>query len=93
MGTAYDPNNLLPLSEEEAGEYDDNLDDIDWDDIIATTEPDFQAGRFSFNSEDYATDEEAREAFRAYLWGILEKVRDARNAEQTTVSTLDAKVS
>jgi hypothetical protein len=43
-------------------EYDD--DDIDWDDIIATTQDDVDAGRYAFTTEGYATDEEGMAA----LW-------------------------
>lgn len=51
----------------------DHEDDIDWDNIIATTEDDFKAGRYAFNSADYATHEEAMEAMRALIHSIAEK--------------------
>jgi len=51
----------------------DNEDDIDWDNIIATTEDDFKAGRYAFNSADYATHEEAMEAMRALIHSIAEE--------------------
>ena len=38
----------------------DHEDDIDWENIIATTE----AGRYAFNSADYAVHEEAMRALR-----------------------------
>jgi len=43
----------------------DHEDDIDWDNIIATTEDDFQAGRYAFNSADYAGVRLRRLAFRS----------------------------
>jgi hypothetical protein len=46
---------------------DDNSDDIDWEDIILTTHEDFEAGRFAFNSKDYATQAEADVALTTWL--------------------------
>jgi len=82
---AYDPNNLHP-ADEEARKYDDMSAGIDWDEILATTQDDFVAGRFSYNSADYATQAEADAALRAWLHAIVEKVErkhasiPARNA-------------
>jgi hypothetical protein len=73
----YDPNNLSP-EDEEARKYDDNSEGIDWDEIIASTQDDFEAGRFAYNSADYATQEEADAALGALLDSILEKVLRAR---------------
>src|SRR5215813_2687077 len=70
---AYDPNNLSP-GDAEARKYDDTSEGIDWDEIIATTQDDFLAGRFAFNSADYATHEEAMVALRAWIHGIFEEV-------------------
>jgi hypothetical protein len=70
---AYDPNNLSP-EDEEARKYDDTSEGIDWDDIIATTQDDFEAGRFAYNSADYPTEEEAEAALDAWLDGILQRV-------------------
>ena len=53
----------------------DHEDDIDWDNIIATTEDDFQAGRYAFNSADYATHEEAMKAMDNFLDSIVEEVK------------------
>ena len=39
--------------DEEDRLLDDTSDGIDWDEITATTQPDFEAGRFAFNTEDY----------------------------------------
>jgi hypothetical protein len=69
---AYDPNNLAP-EDAEARKYDDTSEGIDWDDIIATTQDDFLAGNFSYNSADYATQEEAEAGLRAWLHGIFER--------------------
>jgi hypothetical protein len=70
---AYDPNNLHP-ADEEARKYDDTSEGIDWDEILATTQDDFLAGRFSYNSADYATQAEADAALTAWLDAIVEKV-------------------
>ncbi|MDP9052020.1 MAG: hypothetical protein M3O31_15070 [Acidobacteriota bacterium] len=70
---AYDPNNLSP-EDEEAKKYDDNSDGIDWEEILASTQDDFEAGRFSYNSADYATQEEADAALRAWFYAIAEEV-------------------
>ena len=70
---AYDPNNLSP-ADEEARKYDDRSEGIDWDEIIATTQDDFLAGRFAYNSADYATQAEADAALRAWIHAIVEKV-------------------
>jgi hypothetical protein len=75
---AYDPNNLSP-ADEEARKYDDTSEGIDWDEIIATTQDDFLAGRFSYNSADYATQAEADAALTAWLDAIVEKV-ERKNA-------------
>ena len=48
-------------------------DDIDYDEIIATTQPDFEAGRFAFDSRNYATHEEAMAAMEALFLKCLEE--------------------
>jgi hypothetical protein len=70
---AYDPNNLHP-ADEEARKYDDTSEGIDWDEILATTQDDFLAGRFSYNSADYATQAEADAALTAWLDAIVQEV-------------------
>jgi hypothetical protein len=70
---AYDPSNLHP-ADEEARKYDDTSEGIDWDEIIATTQDDFLAGRFAYNSADYPTQAEADAALRAWLHAIVERV-------------------
>jgi hypothetical protein len=69
-----------------SGSYDpchpDNIEDrrydpddgIDWEEIILTTQEDFEAGRYAFNSQDYATHEEAMAALDVWLDGIVEQV-------------------
>ena len=42
--------------------------------LLATTQDDFEAGRFSYNSADYATQTEADAALTAWLDAIVEKV-------------------
>jgi len=49
-------------------EYED--DDIDWDDIIATTQPDIEAGIYAFSTKDYATPEEGMAALRDFIYSI-----------------------
>ena len=85
---AYDPNNLHPLDAEDR-RHDAPCDDIvdcDWDEIIATTQDDFLAGRYAFNSADYPTEEEAMIGLERLLDGILEKVL----REAAAVSSLNA---
>ena len=76
---AYDPNNLHPL-DEEARKYDDNSEGIDWDEILATTEDDFEAGRFAFNSADYPTHEEAMKALDQWMQNIFDEAQRDRDA-------------
>jgi len=77
--SAYDPSNLHPL-DAEARRYDDTSDGIDWDEIAATTEDDFQAGRYVFNSADYPTHEEAMKALHQWFDDILQEVLRERDA-------------
>jgi hypothetical protein len=86
---AYDPNNLGP-EDEEARKYDDTSEGIDWDDIIATTQDDFLAGRFCYNSADYATHEEAMAALKAWIHGIVEDV-DRELASEPGVPSIPAR--
>jgi hypothetical protein len=89
------------LAGRRSGSYDpchpDNIEDrrydpddgMDWEEIILSTQEDVEAGRYAFNSEDYATDEEAMAALGAWLDAIVQRVveREAaasvspRNAE------------
>jgi hypothetical protein len=69
----YDPNNLHPL-DAEARQYDDTSEGIDWDQIIATTQDDWEARRFAFNSDDYPDNETAMTALEQLLDSILQKV-------------------
>jgi hypothetical protein len=82
---AYDPNNLHP-ADEEARKYDDTSEGIDWDEILATTQDDFLAGRFSYNSADYATQAEADAALTAWLDAIVDKVE----RKHASISPCDA---
>jgi len=70
---AYDPNNLSPL-DEEGRKHDDTSEGIDWDEIIATTQDDWVARRFAFNSDDYPDHETAMAALNQLLDSILEGV-------------------
>jgi len=48
--------------------YDD--DDSDWDDIIATTQDDVDAGRYAFTTEDYPTYEEGMAALWKWMCSL-----------------------
>jgi hypothetical protein len=73
-----DPDNI------EARRYDPD-DGIDWEEIILSTQEDVEAGRYAFNSEDYATDEEAMAALGAWLDAIIEK------AEREAAASISAR--
>jgi hypothetical protein len=72
---SYDP--MHPNNVEDR-KYDTHVEGIDWEEIILTTQEDFEAGRYAFNGADYATHEEAMAAMRALIHSIAEKVK--RNA-------------
>jgi hypothetical protein len=61
----------------------DHEDDIDWDDIIATTEADDRAGRFAFNSDDYPTWEEAMKAMHALIDQICDEAINRVRSDST----------
>jgi hypothetical protein len=69
----------------EARRYDPD-DGMDWEEIILSTQEDFEAGRYSYNSADYATQEEADAALDAWLDAIVEKVE----REAAAISSRDA---
>jgi hypothetical protein len=69
---SYDP---MHPNNVEARRYDHQVEGIDWEEIILTTQEDYEAGRYSFNSADYATHEEAMVAMRALIHSIGERVR------------------
>jgi hypothetical protein len=79
--TTYDPSSLDPIDIEDR-EQDDLSEGIDWDDIIATTQPDCDAGRFAFNSADYPTQKAAQKAMREFIRAIGRKAREAVAAHQ-----------
>ena len=83
---AYDPDNLDPI-DAEARKYDDTSDGIDWDEIIARTQDDFEAGRYAFSSADYATHEEAMAALDEWLHAIFVRVlsREVSNGRDAAV--------
>ena len=64
----------------------DHEDDIDWDNIIATTEDDYQAGRYAFNSADYATHEEAMAA----MWTLIQSLGETVEGNANSNPALDA---
>ena len=71
-GRAYDPTNLHPLDAEDR-RHDDTTTDIDWDEIIATTQDDELAGRYCFTTEHYATHEEGMAALKDWLRRTIEE--------------------
>jgi hypothetical protein len=83
---AYDPNNLHP-ADAEARQYDDTSEGIDWDEIIATTQDDWIARRFAFNTADYPTPEEGMEAMKKHMDSILQEVLDEIAAERLLDAT------
>ena len=72
--------------DEEDRLLDDTSDGIDWDEITATTQPDFEAGRFAFNTDDYPTEEAAMAAMDAFVEGLIEEAL----REVATKNALDA---
>src|SRR5579871_843189 len=80
---SYDP---MHPANVEARKHDPVEEGIDLEDIIMTTQADYEAGRYAFNSEDYATDEEAMVAMKALIHSIAEKVE----RERASSPTLDA---
>jgi hypothetical protein len=69
----------------------DDDDEIDWAEIIRTTQDDFEAGRYCFNSADYATHEEAMTAMNALIHSIALEVERKIAAEREHASNpLDA---
>jgi hypothetical protein len=80
---SYDP---MHPANVEARKYDDNSSGIDWEEIMLTTQEDYEAGRYSFNSQDYATHEEAMAAMRALIHSIAEEVeREAASLSPRSV--------
>jgi hypothetical protein len=71
--------------DEEDRALDDSSDGIDWDEITATTQPDWEAGRFSFDSADYPT----QEAAEAAMWELICSIeRDVH--ERAAAAAMDA---
>lgn len=64
----------------------DTDDDIDWDDIIATTQPDIDAGIYAFTTKGCKTDEEVMEA----VWNWLCTLGHGDADETTDTSELHA---
>ena len=69
------PNSAAQLNRIDADAVltDDSSDGIDWDDITATTQPDFEAGRFAFDTGDYPTEEVAIAAMEEFMDKMLEE--------------------
>ena len=78
---AYDPNSLHP-DDEEARKYDTKVEGIDWDEIIASTQDDWLAGRHAFDDSEYPDDESAMKALEAFLDSIVEEVMREQEASE-----------
>ena len=65
--------NDATLDVEEDLRSDETSDSFDWDEITATTQPDFEAGRFAFNTDDYPTEEAAMAAMDALVEEIIKE--------------------
>jgi hypothetical protein len=65
----------------------DTDDDIDWDDIIATTQPDIDAGIYAFTTDGCTTDEEVMEA----IWNWLCTLGNGGADETTPEGALHTK--
>jgi hypothetical protein len=76
---ARDPEYRKELDDEDR-KHDDTSEGIDWDDIIATTQDEFEAGEYSFSTEDYATEEEASAALKQWIHEACEEGRRAAAA-------------
>jgi len=83
--TVYNPNHLDPMDKEDHT-LDDLSDGIDWDEITATTQPDWEAGRFAFDSADYPTDEASEAAMYALLRSLEVKVYEEMSATAVDVA-------
>ncbi|MGH8258978.1 MAG: hypothetical protein ACREUG_04740 [Steroidobacteraceae bacterium] len=85
---AYDPNNLDPI-DAEARKLDDTSEGFDWDEIIASTQDDEEAGRFAFDSRNYATEEQVTAALERHFDEMLERVMRRVRRETADGSLLD----
>lgn len=61
---------------------DDPADDIDWNEIIATTEADYRKRWFAFNSADCETEEEVTTTLHAWIHSVFEE--ETEDAEQVS---------
>jgi len=66
------PDNKLDDAEAQDGAI-EHEDDIDWHEIIDTTESDYRRRRFAFNSADCATEEEVTTSLHAWIHSIFEE--------------------
>ncbi|HEV7716513.1 MAG TPA: hypothetical protein VGO53_13030 [Steroidobacteraceae bacterium] len=82
--TAHTQAELDAMDEEDRAQ-DDLSDGIDWDEITATTQADWDAGRFAFDSAHYPTEEAADAAMYAMLRSIEEKIY-----EEISAAAMDA---
>jgi len=78
---AHDPDYRRMLDDADR-KYDDTSEGIDWDEIIATTEAEREAGTYAFCTSDYPTQEEGQAALKDWIHQLCEKVR--REATSTS---------
>jgi hypothetical protein len=57
-------------------------DDIDWHEIIDSTESDYRKRRFAFNSADCETEEEVTTTLHAWIHSVFEE--ETKDAEQVS---------
>lgn len=58
------------VSFERTPDYDYSDDDIDWEEIIDSTQDDVDAGRYAFTTEGYATHEEGMAALWKWMCSL-----------------------
>lgn len=76
---AHDPEYRRMLDEEDR-KHDDTSEGIDWDEIIASTQAEFEAGDYAFCTSDYPTEEAGQAALKDWIHQIFEKVRREASA-------------
>jgi hypothetical protein len=74
VGSMNAAENLRHPDDVDAPDFDSADDEIDLEDIYQSTQADYEAGRYSFNSADYATHEEAMAAMDALIHSIAVEV-------------------
>jgi hypothetical protein len=87
---AYDPNNLDP-DDEEARKHDTKVEGIDWDEIIASTQDDWLAGRHAFDDSDCPDDESAIKALEKFIDDVFDEVMREKDSPVREIHTTRAR--